>query len=159
MATKRPANVTLFGTICNRIPNAMFMVAQSTNQHDVVRFLKSIREKITQAEVESDSITHIVLDNHVAHKTRMVRDYIEEDFAHTGHRFALTFQPPYSCQFNSQEFVWAQVKRRYRQLVSALYVDISQDAFANLVMQSALDCNLKAINLMRCNNKFLTKFS
>ena len=54
MATKRPANVTLFGAICNRIPNAMFMVAQSTNQHDVVRFLKSIREKITQAEVESD---------------------------------------------------------------------------------------------------------
>ena len=74
LATKRPANVTLFGAICNHIPNAMFMVAQSTNQHDVVRFLKSIRDKITQAEVDLDPLTYIVLDNHVAHKTRMVND-------------------------------------------------------------------------------------
>ena len=73
MATKRPANVTLFGAICNRIPNAMFMVAQSTNQHDVVRFLKSIRASITQAEVERDLMTFILLDNHVAHKTRLVQ--------------------------------------------------------------------------------------
>ena len=93
-----------------------------------------------------------MLDNHVVHKTRMVRDYIEEDFAHTGHRFALKFQPPYSCQFNSQEFVWAQVKRRYRQVVSTLYDHINQAAFSDLVLQCAFDCNLKAINLIRANN-------
>ena len=78
----------------------MFMAAESTNQHDVVRFLQLIRSKITPEEAERSSNTFIVLDNHVAHKTRLVRDYIEEDFRDTGHRFELEFQPPYSCQFN-----------------------------------------------------------
>jgi hypothetical protein len=91
MATKRPPNQTFFGAICSRIPNAMFMAAESTNQHDVVRFLQLIRSKITPEEAERSSNTFIVLDNHVAHKTRLVRDYIEEDFRDTGHRFELEF--------------------------------------------------------------------
>ena len=69
----------------------MFMAAESTNQHDVVRFLKLVRDKILLEETNKDAVTFFVLDNHVAHKTRLVRDYIEEDFRNTGHRFELEF--------------------------------------------------------------------
>ena len=69
----------------------MFMAAESTNQHDVVRFLKLVRDRILTEETELDCVTFIVLDNHVAHKTRLVRDYIEEDYRDTGHRFELEF--------------------------------------------------------------------
>ena len=69
----------------------MFMAAESTNQHDVVRFLKLIRDRIVPEETETDAVTFVVLDNHVAHKTRLVRDYIAEDYRNTGHRFELEF--------------------------------------------------------------------
>ena len=91
IATRRPSNMTLFGAICSSIPNAMFMLAESTNQHDLVRFLKQIRISIAHEDVLRDHVTYIILDNHSAHKTRSVVQFINEDFASTGHRFELAF--------------------------------------------------------------------
>ena len=81
IATKRPSNMTLFGAICSSIPNAMFMLAESTNQHDLVKFLTQIRISIAHEDVLRDHVTFVILDNHSAHRTRGVASYIEEDFA------------------------------------------------------------------------------
>ena len=97
----RPHNITIFGAVGNMDPKLLFFMASSTNQHDCVRFLKLLRRRITRRAIKSNPETHIVLDNHSAHRAGFVRSYIEEDFRSTGHRFVLVFQPPYSSQFNS----------------------------------------------------------
>ncbi len=91
-------------------------MAESTNQHDFVRFLKLLRRRITKAAINQNPYTNIVLDNHTAHRARIVAEYIENDLNRTGHRFVLVFQPAYSSKFNSQERFWTNVKRRYRQI-------------------------------------------
>ena len=111
--TKRPHNLTIFGGVGNCITTPVFFLARSTNQHDMVRFLQFLRKHISPGQIRQHHTTTIVLDNHKAHKAKSVQAYIAEDFKCTDHRFELMFQPPYTSQFNSQETVWALVKRRF----------------------------------------------
>ena len=117
--------MTLFGAIGNKAPKPIFYLAQSTNQHDLIRFLQKLRSQISDEMLEQSKLTHIVLDNHTAHKAGAVRDHIVDDERRTGHKFVLVFQPPYSSYYNSQETVWAHVKHRFRQIMSTIVADVS----------------------------------
>ena len=81
------------------------MIGRSTNAIEFVSFLRQLRGKIDTSDGKLE--THIVLDNHSAHRAQVVSEYIVQDTQATGHRFILDFQPPYSCQFNVQETVWS----------------------------------------------------
>ena len=98
---KRPHNVTMFGAIGNKAPKPIFFLAKSTNQHDVINFLKVIRDSLTETDLAQSKRTYIVLDNHTAHKAIAVKAYIDDDERLSGHRFVLFFQPPYSSYYNS----------------------------------------------------------
>lgn len=150
---RRPHNVTLFGAVGNQAPKPIFYLAASTNQHDVVVFLKQLRAQINSAAMLQSKLTYLVLDNHTAHKAHSVRNYITEDERMTSHRFVLVFQPPYSSYYNSQETVWAHVKRRFRQIMATVVDDVSQERFSELVWQSCHDCNFINNNLFNANLK------
>jgi hypothetical protein len=98
---RRPHNVTLFGAIGNKHPRPVFYLASSTNQHDFIVFLKQLRSQISDLQLLQAKQTHIILDNHTAHKAQSVKDFVNEDERETGHRFVLVFQPPYSSYYNS----------------------------------------------------------
>ena len=97
---KRPHNVTMFGAIGNKAPKPIFFLAKSTNQHDVINFLKVIRDSLTETDLSQSKRTYIVLDNHTAHKATAVKAYIDDERL-SGHRFVLIFQPLYSSYYNS----------------------------------------------------------
>ena len=107
------------------------MIGRSTNTHEFVSFLRQLRGKIDLSDGRLE--THIVLDNHSAHRAQVVSEYIAQDTADTGHRFILDFQPPYSCQFNVQETVWSLVKRRFRINSASLTKDLTAVQFAAAV--------------------------
>ena len=107
------------------------MIGHSTNTLEFVSFLRQLRGKIDTSDGRLE--THIVLDNHSAHRALPVSEYIKQDTQATGHRFIMTFQPPYSCQFNVQETVWALVKRRFRISSASLTQDLTAVQFAAAV--------------------------
>jgi hypothetical protein len=88
---RRPHNVTLFGAIGNKNPKPVFYLASSTNQHDMIVFLKQLRSQISQNDLLQSKQTHIILDNHTAHKAQSVKDFVDMDERKTGHRFVLVF--------------------------------------------------------------------
>jgi hypothetical protein len=77
----------------------MFKIAESTNTDDFVAFLKEIRAVIDFEN--GDKETYVVVDNHKAHHSQDVKDYIREDMQRGIHEFRLMYMPPYSCQFNA----------------------------------------------------------
>ena len=89
----------MFGAIGNKAPKPIFFLAKSTNQHDVINFLKVIRDSLTETDLSQSKRTYIVLDNHTANIA--VKAYIDDDERLSGHRFVLFFQPPYSSYYNS----------------------------------------------------------
>ena len=50
---------------------------------------------------------HLVVDGLPAHKTRLVKDYVQS----TGRRLTLHFLPGYAPELNPDELVWSHVKR------------------------------------------------
>ena len=121
----------------------------------MVRFLRHLRNHITQLEVISQPRTILIVDNHASHRANSVARYIEEDFQETGHHFVLTFQPTYSCGFNSQEQVWAMVKRRFRLLLAKITVDLNPEQFGALIQQAAYGCQVDPLKLSRANAVYL----
>ena len=63
----------------------------------------------------------IVLDNHSAHKSKLVSDYAQL----TG--FTLFFLPPYSSPLNPIERVWSRLKRRWAKYLSRITVKYNMD--------------------------------
>ena len=91
----------MFGAIGNKAPKPIFFLAKSTNQHDVINFLKALRDSLQETDLSQSKRTYIVLDNHTAHKAIAVKAYIDDDERLSGHRLLLIFQPPYSSYYNS----------------------------------------------------------
>jgi len=80
----------------------VFYVGQSTNKNDFLKFLELVKIEI------GDIRPVLVYDNHPSHiKPKIVRDYIQEHF--TPLRL-----PTYSCEFNSIEKVWSQLKAKFK---------------------------------------------
>ena len=121
----------------------------------MVRFLRHLRNHITQLEVIRQPRTILIVDNHASHRANSVARYIEEDFQETGHRFVLTFQPTYYCGFNRQEQVWAMVKRRFRLLLAKITVDLNPEQFGALIQQAAYGCQVDPLKLSRANAVYL----
>lgn len=154
---RRPKCVTLFGAISDSLPCLLFKLAPSTNRDDFVNFLEFIRRYINTSDGRSQ--TYLVLDNHRAHWNKpgnQVRQYIDKDFRESGHRFVLTFQPFYSCEFNAQETVWSQVKRVYRRKIAEINHDLTQKEFESIVVDSAQEVSFTP-GLLRSNLNYLQR--
>lgn len=78
----------------------------------------------------------IILDNHPAHKAGIVKSYAQAN------DLTLLFMPPYSCQFNSQERVWANVKREYRRLIAIQTDRITKEVLRAVIRQVAKEVNV-----------------
>ena len=65
------------------------MIGRSTNANEFVSFLRQLRSKIETNNGKLE--THVVLDNHSAHRSLPVAQYIAQDTANTEHRFVLDF--------------------------------------------------------------------
>ena len=92
-------------------------------QNDFVEFLRQLRGSFIE-EYSTAKIT-LVLDNHRAHHTKNTQQFCEQ------HNIELLFQPPYSPEFNSIEYLWSVVKRRFKKnLISENEVHIQQQLFS-----------------------------
>lgn len=87
---KRLKGITVYGCIGEQLKKAVFMHGESTNQIDVVEFLKLVRENFKH----KDETILMVLDNHSSHKTLSVRAEM------VAQRIQPIFMPNYSPEFN-----------------------------------------------------------
>jgi transposase len=99
----RGQTVTVYGAISNRTPVFMHSLATSTNKEDTLAFFEQVHA------AHSLKGKYIVLDNHPAHHSRLVTNYIDEVGAH------LLFLPPSSSPLNSIERLWAWLKDRFKE--------------------------------------------
>ena len=54
---KRPHNVTMFVAIGNKAPKPFFFLAKSTNQHDVINFLRVLRDRLKDTDLSQSKRT------------------------------------------------------------------------------------------------------
>lgn len=93
---KKYNSITVFGAIGSCIRgNGVFMLADSTNAVDFVKFLELIKRRL-KSPYNKKTKPVILLDNAAAHRER-------ESATPTLNRlFVPFFMPPYSCTFNSK---------------------------------------------------------
>ena len=100
LPSSRGTSVTIFGAL-SADGNFSFKTGSTTNKHTMLEFLKKMEgEEPLRGKV-------MVLDNHKAHYSNIVKDYINEK------GLSLLFLPPGTSIFNPIETVWAMVKRRW----------------------------------------------
>ena len=101
-------NCTIIGAISNMRSGLVSNITYSTNRETVEYFFRhlDLRHGL------EDKV--IVMDNHRAHWTEAVKDYVESRGA------ILEFMPPSSSYFNPIETAWAWVKARWSNELIAL---------------------------------------
>lgn len=100
----RGKGITVFGAIGTQMPKALFCMESTTNQEYFRRFLRRLRKLF-----EHDERTiHVILDNHRAHHTNLIRDYAKKK------NIELHFMPPYSPELNAIEPLWSVLKRDFK---------------------------------------------
>ena len=77
-------------------------VVDATNKGSVLEFFRILATRIDMHNAT------ICLDNHAAHWSHMVRDFLQSQ------QCEILFQPPVTSFFNPIETFWAQHKRRWR---------------------------------------------
>ena len=137
---RRSSNLTLFGVSGYGI-KPVFMITASTNQVDCVKFLELVKRKVQRENLS------IVVDNHKAHHSLCVKDYCNSN----GIRFL--FQPAYSSQFNSQERVWAYIKRNFRNLL-ATQSEITPETLRALLEQSCSE-TVVSLKVWKANQAYI----
>jgi len=95
-------NLTLVGAI--RL-DRWLTLATSWGAMNQIRFAAWVRRHLVRHLRRGDIV---IMDNLAAHKTRRVRELIEQTGA------TLRFLPPYSHDFNPIEAAWALIKKRIR---------------------------------------------
>ena len=143
----RNTGIIVIGAVCKIFTKPLFMLAQTTNSTDFHSFITQIRASLPRSQATAP--IHIILDNHRAHHTLVVREYCKH------HKLELTFQPSYSPEFNSIETLWSIIKRRFKQqLVAEVDVHITQPRFKQL-LQAVL--NTVTIEEVRNAASFIRK--
>ena len=119
---ERGSNVTVYGAIGACLPGALFLQAHTTNAQNTVLFLERLH---THAGLAATEKLHLVLDNHSAHHTHVVRE--------TMSRLNIEphYIPPYTPEFNSIEALWGVVKRD----VKKKFVYFQSDGHARMQQQ------------------------
>lgn len=81
--------------------NCMFRLHEgSIKKEEIVAFLKALREHLKRPLL-------IIWDGLRAHRSRLVRDYLDSLRGH----IQITYLPPYSPDLNPVEYLWAWLKR------------------------------------------------
>ena len=98
------SGVTLYGAIgnCLKTPS-VFTVDQGTTIVGFTRFI----ETLVQQKIQIDSRPYLILDNHSAHRSKKLTELLTANFK-------VLWMPPYSCEFNSIERLWAYIKRSFK---------------------------------------------
>ena len=99
--------MTVIGAIGECIGGGLFKTAKSTNAEECLKFFKEVVGVIRPKGLRP----YLVLDNHSAHRTRVVRDYLES-------HFNVLYLPVASSEFNSIERAWAVGKQKFKQRVA-----------------------------------------
>ena len=120
---RRVGGVTIYGAIGLCLQKPVFELGLSTN----IAEFKSFLQKLQQSVKPGVEKPYLLLDNHSAHRSREQEPFLSENFT-------VLFIPPYSCQFNSIEWVWGRLKsifrRRFAQAVGNINTD---EQFRNYV--------------------------
>ena len=97
--------MTVIGAIGGRNHQVYFrfIVVRKTNKEFVRQFL----EKLTRTVPCRSRNMLLVCDNHAAHRSYYVRDYLRFK------RLEVLFTPSYSSPLNACEYVWGLFKRRF----------------------------------------------
>lgn len=115
-------------------------MAEGTKKEPFMEFLQLIKEELKGEHAA------IILDNHGTHQA------CEREALKLGLHFK--FIPRYSCKYNSQESVWAAVKREFSRLMSVETETIDSEKMKQLVWRACrsaevtpavIDSNLRAV--------------
>ena len=101
----RGHGITVFGCLFSTDSRVRFTFGKSTNKLEFLDFLKNKVHPF----VNYPRSTVLILDNHAAHHSHLVRNWI----ASKGYR--VHFLPPYSSELNPIETVWSMMKREWGQ--------------------------------------------
>lgn len=145
---RRFSGVTLFGAISNCFDGAVMMVGDATNTAEFCRFLEMLIDK-----VPANVRPHLVIDNHIAHRSKKATDIMSE-------HFELLWLPVNSCQFNSIERLWADIKRRFRQHICQLVgrVKCQQDLVEAVQMVAWRTPDSIVRQLLTSNRQYMLKY-
>ena len=81
--------------------NCLFRLHEgSIKKEEVVAFLKALKAHLSQPLL-------VIWDGLKAHKSRLVRDYLDSLHGH----IQIAFLPPYAPDLNPVEYLWAWLKR------------------------------------------------
>lgn len=103
VSNNRLHGVTLFGAIGSSLSKPVFMTAVSTNKDAFFEFMKLVVQNLLPGR----SKPYLVHDGHRSHYAVISRELIEANFTRLP-------MPSYSCQFNSIEMLWANIKVRFK---------------------------------------------
>lgn len=103
---KRFNGFTLFGAIGNCLARPVMMTSKSTNKESFFDFLDMVNDALKPGITKPI----LVIDNHPAHKSNLVKEKLHS-------LFDVMWLPRYSCEFNSQESVWAYIKREFKAII------------------------------------------
>lgn len=103
VSNRRLQGVTLFGAIGTCLSKPVFMTGSSTNSVEFRQFIVELIRHLPRGGPKP----YLVHDGARAHYANISKALIETNF----HRLAM---PPYSCQFNSIERLWAHIKLRFK---------------------------------------------
>lgn len=80
---------------------------KSTNSVEFLSFLKEVHSQLKR----NVRRPYLLLDNHVAHKTKDVKEFAKD-------KFNILYIPVASSEFNSIERLWSVIKSRFRHLAA-----------------------------------------
>ena len=111
LPSKRHSQITLFGAVGNCLARSCFYIGKKTTINEFSNFAASLKDCLLPLTVRPV----LILDNHRAHKNPQLLRSLEQDFL-------IMFQPAYSPQLNSQEWMWAMVKPAIRRRLLELSI-------------------------------------
>jgi len=126
----------------------VYSIERRTDTDTVRRFLMKMFRTV---RIPSNQLT-LVLDNHSAHHSYVLRDYLAYK------RVTVLYLPPYSSTLSSVEWLWGLWKLRWAKAlagITAAYDESNLERDMALIMEEVID-KLHPPFLRR-NEKYLTK--